>query len=106
MGIRLEMKNTALSGPETKGGTFCSVDCYRFKVLDRKGVPIPIESVTSTEKEPRELDRASDLVNGSGRARWCAMTPINQVESATFVLKSPSYVGCIEMSTSGNPWRG
>eukprot|EP00944_MAST-04C_sp_MAST-4C-sp1_P002753 g2753.t1 len=102
--VRLEMKNDALSGPETAGGTRCTVDCYKFELYDGPH-PVTIISATATN-DARPQDTINDLVNGTGRKRWCALARLHEVQSATFVLEKSSTITDVAITTSGQPWRG
>ena len=101
--VRLEMKNDALSGCFTNGGTSCSVDCYQFELYGPHRLTIKSGSTTAPE---RPLDTINDLVNGTGRKRWCAWAQLHEVQSATFVLEMPSTITHVVMKTSGEPWAG
>ena len=98
--VRLEMKNDALSGPETAGGTRCTVDCYKFELYDGPH-RVTIKSATATN-DARPQDTINDLVNGTGRKRWCALARLHEVQSATFVLEKSSRITDVAMRTSGN----
>ena len=97
--VRLEMKNDALSGCYTNGGTSCSVDCYQFELYGPHRLAIKSGSATGPE---RPLDTINDLVNGTGRKRWCAWAQLHEVQSATFVLEMPSTITHVVMKTSGD----
>ena len=101
--VRLEMKNDALSGPETAGGTRCTVDCYQFELYGPHR--LAIKSATATGSA-RPQDTINDLVNGTGRKRWCVGARLHEVQSATFVLEKSSTITDVAITTSGQPWRG